>query len=101
METLTVKNFTLSDIVKKLAFNVPVVEKTAPCDECYRETPIADMVSDLCPECVQKRFEQTDTAPCHNCGRWFHWDQIDGDNHCPGCANGLHNDIWHHRLEDY
>ena len=55
METLTAKNFTLSDIVKKLAFNVPVVEKTAPCHNCYQETAVKNLDSDcLCEKCRKK-----------------------------------------------
>lgn len=94
--------FDLAEFARKLAFNAPVVEKTAPCDCCYRETPVDDMVSDLCPECVEKRIAQTDTAPCHCCGEWLDFDQFTDDSeYCRSCERDHYNDIFHHREGDY
>ena len=55
METLTAKSFSLSDIAKALAFNVPVVERTAPCHNCYQETAVKNLDEDcLCEKCRKK-----------------------------------------------
>ena len=55
MEALTAKNFNLADVVKALAFNVPVVEKTAPCHNCYQETAVKNLDNDcFCENCRKK-----------------------------------------------
>ena len=55
MESLTAKSFSIADVVKALAFNVPVVERTAPCHNCYQETAVKNLDSDcLCEKCRKK-----------------------------------------------
>ena len=79
METLTAKNFNLADVVKALAFNVPVVERTAPCKECYAETPVKNLNNyGLCPDCAES-FRW-----CENCGEYLHEDEMHGTL-CEGC----------------
>lgn len=87
METLTAKNFSLSDIVKKLAFNVPVVEKTAPCDECYKETPIKDLNSHgICPECAEEY------CYCAECDQYMPKEELNSEGLCRHCDVRLSNE---------
>jgi hypothetical protein len=90
------KNFDLSEFARKLAFNVPVVEKTAPCDNCYRETPVADMQADLCPECAARLHP--DEAFCRPCGEWKHWSEMATDTKCESCYQDYIDDIDCHLL---
>lgn len=81
MESLTAKSFSLADVVKALAFNVPMIEPTAPCEKCYAETEIAEMENGLCPECAEHPEENR----CRVCGDWFYDDDMATSDLCLDC----------------
>jgi hypothetical protein len=78
------KAFNIAEFAHQLAFNIPVVE-TVKCDSCRKETPVDDIFSDLCPECVEKRIAETDEIPCYTCGKWHYTDDMATEDQCNSC----------------
>jgi predicted Zn-ribbon and HTH transcriptional regulator len=99
MGTLAMKSFSIADVVKSLAFNVPVVERTAPCRSCWYATPVKDLKDDgICRECHD---EHEDQVHCDDCGGWFFQDDMANDYRCETCQRDWEADLrCHQMIED-